>query len=45
MCFEIELAITFDAFYTFEKLAEILSPQLIEQGFKQTSLATVRKRR
>ncbi|CAH9051770.1 hypothetical protein PSECIP111854_00830 [Pseudoalteromonas sp. CIP111854] len=42
MCFEIELATTFDAF---EKLAEILSPQLIEQGFKQASLATVRKRR
>ncbi|CAH9055006.1 hypothetical protein PSECIP111951_02714 [Pseudoalteromonas holothuriae] len=34
MRFETELATTFDAcntFYTFEKFAEILSPQLLEQ--------------
>lgn len=43
-----ELATTFDAcntFHTFEKYAEILSPELIEQGFVQAGVATIRKRR
>jgi hypothetical protein len=48
MRFETELATTFDAcntFHTFEKYAEILSPELIEQGFAQAGVATIRKRR
>lgn len=32
-------------YHTFEKLSEILSPELIEQGFQQAGIATVRKRR
>ena len=48
MRFENELATTLDAFNTFksfEKFAEILSPELIEQCFKQAGVATIRKRR
>ncbi len=32
-------------YHTFEKLSEILSSDLIEQGFQQAGVATVRKRR
>lgn len=32
-------------YHTFEKLNEILSPEIIEQGFQQAGIATVRKRR
>ncbi len=32
-------------YHTFEKLTEILSPEIIEQGFEQAGIATVRKRR
>jgi len=32
-------------YHTFEKLSEILAPELIEQGFQQAGIATVRKRR
>jgi hypothetical protein len=48
MRFETELATTLDAcntFHSFEKFAEILSPQLIEQCFQQAGVATIRKRR
>ena len=48
MRFENELATTLDAcntFHSFEKFAEILSPDLIEQCFKQAGVATLRKRR
>lgn len=43
-----ELATTFEAcntFHSFEKYSEILSPELIEKGFKQAGVATIRKRR
>ncbi|MBB1407513.1 IS4 family transposase [Pseudoalteromonas sp. SG44-5] len=43
-----ELAATLDAcntFHTFEKYAEILSPELIEHAFQQAGVATIRKRR
>ena len=43
-----ELATTLNAcntFHTFDKYAEILSPELIEQGFQQAGVATIRKRR
>lgn len=48
MRFESELATAFkscNTFHTFEKYAELLSPELIEKGFKQAGVATVRKRR
>lgn len=48
MRFESELAATFDScntFHTFEKYAELLSPELIQQGFEQAGVATIRKRR
>lgn len=48
MRFENELATTLDVcntFHSFEKYAELLSPELIEQCFKQAGVATVRKRR
>lgn len=48
MRFENELATTLDAcntFHSFEQFAEILSPDLIEQCFKQAGVATLRKRR
>ena len=32
-------------YHTFEKLSEILDPEIIEQGFQQAGIATVRKRR
>ncbi|GAA58896.1 hypothetical protein P20652_0755 [Pseudoalteromonas sp. BSi20652] len=32
-------------YHTFEKLSEILDPEIIEQGFQQAEIATVRKRR
>ena len=48
MRFESELATAFkscNTFHTFEKYAELLSPELIQQGFKQAGVATIRKRR
>lgn len=48
MSFETELATTIDAcntFHSFEKFAEVLSPQLIEQGFQQAGVTTIIKRR
>ena len=48
MRFESELATAFkscNTFHTFEKYAELLSPELIQQGFKQAEVATIRKRR
>ena len=48
MRFESELANVFnstDNFHTFEKYAELLSPELIKQGFEQAGVATIRKRR
>lgn len=48
MRFENELAVAFNScgsFHTFEKYAELLSPQLIQQGFEQAGVATIRKRR
>jgi len=48
MRLESELTTTLAAcntFHSFEKFAEILSPQLIEQGFQQAGVATIRKRR
>jgi len=48
MRFENELATTLDAcnaFQSFEKFAEILSPDLIKHSFEQAGVATVRKRR
>ena len=48
MRFESELAAAFDScdtFHTFEKYAELLSPELIQQGFEQAGVATIRKRR
>lgn len=48
MRFENELATALDAcntFHSFEKYAELLSPELIEQCFKEAGVATVRKRR
>lgn len=48
MRFESELATTFkscNTFHTFEKYAELLSPELIQQGFEQAGVATLRKRR
>ncbi|QBG34850.1 IS4 family transposase [Litorilituus sediminis] len=48
MRFESELATAFSScntFHTFEKYAELLSPELIKQGFKQAGVATIRKRR
>lgn len=48
MRLETELATTIGAcntFHTFEKFAEILSPDIIKQGFEQAGVATVRKRR
>ena len=47
MRFESELATAFkscNTFHTFEKYAELLSPELIQQGFKQAGVATIRKR-
>lgn len=32
-------------YHTFERLSEILDPEIIEQGFQQAGIATVRKRR
>ena len=46
MRFESELANVFkssDNFHTFEKYAELLSPELIKQGFEQAGVATIRK--
>ena len=48
MRFESELANVFNStnsFHTFEKYAELLSPELIKQGFEQAGVATIRKRR
>lgn len=48
MRFESELATAFkscNTFHTFEKYAELLSPELIQQGFEQAGVATLRKRR
>ncbi|MDP4537989.1 IS4 family transposase [Alkalimonas collagenimarina] len=48
MRFESELAAAFNScgtFHTFEKYAELLSPELIQQGFEQAGVATIRKRR
>ncbi len=48
MRFESELAVAFNScgnFHTFEKYAELLSPDLIQQGFEQAGVATIRKRR
>ncbi|WP_281561751.1 IS4 family transposase [Thalassomonas sp. RHCl1] len=48
MRLESELATTFrscNTFHTFEKYAELLSPDLIKQGFEKAGVATVRKRR
>ncbi|MBF4227457.1 hypothetical protein EAY83_21250, partial [Vibrio anguillarum] len=46
MRFESELATAFkscNTFHTFEKYAELLSPELIQQGFEQAGVATLRK--
>ncbi|MDO7085165.1 hypothetical protein WNY51_12705 [Pseudocolwellia sp. AS88] len=32
-------------YHTFQKLSEILDPEIIEQGFQQAEIATIRKRR
>ena len=48
MRLESELAIAFNScntFHTFEKYAELLSPDIIQQGFEQAGVATIRKRR
>lgn len=48
MRFESELATAFRScgtMHTFEKYAELLSPELIQQGFEQAGVATIRKRR
>ncbi len=48
MRLETELATTLQAcntFQSFKKFAEILSPELIEKGFEQAGVATIRKRR
>lgn len=48
MRFESELATAFkscNTFHTFEKYAEFLSPELIQKGFEQAGVATLRKRR
>lgn len=48
MRLESELATAFNScntFHTFEKYAELLSPELIQQGFEQAGVATIRKRR
>ncbi len=48
MRFESELATAFNScntFHTFEKYAELLSPELIQQGFEQAGVATLIKRR
>ena len=48
MRLESELATAFNScntFHTFEKYAELLSPELIRKGFEQAGVATIRKRR
>ncbi|RYV02748.1 IS4 family transposase [Shewanella sp. OPT22] len=48
MRLENELATAFtscNTFHSFEKYAELLSPELIKQGFEQAGVATIRKRR
>ena len=48
MLLESELASTLQScntFHTFEKYAELLSPDLIQQGFEEAGVATIRKRR
>lgn len=48
MRFESELAAAFNScntFHTFEKYAELLSPELVQKGFEKAGVATIRKRR
>ena len=48
MRFESELEVVFNYCgncHTFEKYAELLSPELIKQGFEQAGVATIRRRR